>query len=127
MLLTVAPVLVPLAILGYMPIAFVNVRNNRARYELERELTELQRDRSYLEYLMTERVEAKEVRCATTSRRRLRSLARRPLGHAPDAAARPRPRRLTLTTLGSFVTTAVLVATLSVRADPRRPRIHHDR
>ena len=31
-LMTVAPVLVPIAVLGYVPIAFVNVRNNRARY-----------------------------------------------------------------------------------------------
>ena len=61
-LVTVAPVLVPLAIVGYIPIALVNVRNNRKRYELERELTELQRDRSYLEYLMTDRIEAKEIR-----------------------------------------------------------------
>ena len=55
-LFTVAPILVPIALLGYVPIAVVNVRNNRARYQLELELTELQRDRSYLEYLMTERV-----------------------------------------------------------------------
>ena len=61
-LLTVAPVLVPIAVLGYVPIALVNVRNNRARYQLESEQTELQRDRSYLEYLMTDRIEAKEIR-----------------------------------------------------------------
>ena len=40
-LLTVAPILVPVAIIGYVPIALVNVRNNRARYRLEVELTEL--------------------------------------------------------------------------------------
>ena len=34
-LFTVAPVLVPIAVLGYVPIALVNVRNNRARYQLE--------------------------------------------------------------------------------------------
>ena len=61
-LFTVAPILVPIAVLGYVPIALVNVRNNRARYQLELELTELQRDRSYLEYLMTDRNEAKEIR-----------------------------------------------------------------
>lgn len=111
-LVTVAPVLVPLAVIGYVPIALVNVRNNRRRYELERELTELQRDRSYLEYLMTDRIEAKEIRSyevAPTLRHwhaelwdtrmtRLRALVRRRLG---------------LTTVGSFVTTAVFIATLS--------------
>lgn len=111
-LITVAPILVPIAVLGYLPIAIVNVRNNRARYELERDLTELQRDRAYLEYVMTDRVEAKEIRAydvAPTLRRwhhrlwdirleRLRELVR---------------RRLVLTTTGSAVTTLVLVATLS--------------
>jgi ATP-binding cassette subfamily B protein len=112
-LLTVAPVLLPIAILGYLPIAFVNVHNTRARYQLERDLTELQRQRMYLEYLMVDRTEAKEIRSydlAPTLRRwhgelwdtrlrRLRHLVR---------------RRLTLTTIGSAVTTAVLVVTLSI-------------
>ena len=61
-LLSVAPVLVPIAVLGYVPVAYVNVRNNRATYEMEFDLTELQRERTHLEYLMTDRVEAKEVR-----------------------------------------------------------------
>jgi ATP-binding cassette subfamily B protein len=112
-LFTVAPILAPVAALGYVPIALVNVRNNRARYELEREQTELQRERTYLEFVMTDRTEAKEVRAydvAPTLRRwhsdlwdrrmtQLRSLAR---------------RRLALTTVGSLVTTTVLVATLSI-------------
>jgi ATP-binding cassette subfamily B protein len=111
-LITVAPVLVPVAVLGYVPIALVNVRNNRARYELERSQTELSRDRSYLEYVMTDRTEAKEVRAyglAATLRRwhaglwdermtQLRTLVR---------------RRLALTTVGSLVNAVVLVATLS--------------
>jgi ATP-binding cassette subfamily B protein len=112
-LATVVPLLLPIALVGYVPIALVNVRNTRARYRLERDLTELQRERSYLEYLMTERIEAKEIRSydvAPTLRRwhgalwdtrmsRLRALVR---------------RRLALTTLGSTVTTAVLIATLSL-------------
>ena len=61
-LITVAPVLVPIALLGYLPITLVNVRNNRARYQLEVEQTELLRNRSYLEYVMTDRTEAKEIR-----------------------------------------------------------------
>jgi ATP-binding cassette subfamily B protein len=112
-LLTVVPVLVPIAVLGFVPIALVNVRNNRARHQMEVELTELYRNRSYLEFLMTDRVEAKELRSfevAPTLRRwhgdlwdtrleRLGTLVRRRLG---------------LTTIGSLVTTAVLIATLSI-------------
>ena len=112
-LITVAPVLLPIALIGYLPVAFVNVRNTRARYRIEHELTELHRDRSYLEYLMTERPDAKEVRAygiAPTLRtwhgdlwdvrmQRLRDLVR---------------RRLALTTVGSLVTTVVLIATLSI-------------
>ena len=111
-LVTVAPVLVPIAVLGYVPIAIVNVRNNRARYRLEREQTELLRDRSNLEHLMTDRSEAKEIRSydvAPTLRTwharlwdlrmtQLRALVR---------------RRLALTTAGSLVNTVVLIATLS--------------
>jgi ATP-binding cassette subfamily B protein len=112
-LFTVAPILVPIALLGYFPIAIVNARNNRAKYRLELEMTELYRDRSYLEFILTERTEAKEIRSygiAPTLRSwhhalwdtrmiRLKALVR---------------RRLTLTTAGSLVTTLVLVATLSV-------------
>ncbi len=111
-LVTVAPILVPIAIIGYLPISLVNVRNNQARYRLEVEQTELLRNRSYLEYVMTDRVEAKEIRAygaAPTLRRwhhelwdtrmaQLRLLVR---------------QRLMLTSIGSFVTTAVLIATLS--------------
>ena len=85
-LVRVAPVLVPIAVLGYLPIALVNVRNNRARYKLELELTELQRERSYLEYLMTDRIEAKELRSYDVAPT-LRALARRAVGHADDAFA----------------------------------------
>lgn len=112
-LVAVAPVLVPIALVGYGPIALVNVRNNRERYELERGLTELQRDRSYLEFLMTDRVEAKEIRSydmAPTLRRWHRALWDERL---TQLLALTR-RRLTLTTVGSFVTTGVLVFTLAV-------------
>lgn len=112
-LITVAPVLLPVALVGYLPIAYVNVRNTRARYRMEHDLTELYRDRSYLEYLMTERSNAKEVRAygvAPTLRtwhgqiwdvrmERLRALVR---------------RRLALTTAGSLVTTTAMVATFSI-------------
>ena len=111
---------------GYMPIAFVNVRNNRARYGWSAELTELQRDRSYLEYLMTDRAEAKEVRAyehrpdaapwhADLWDTRMRKL--RDLVAAADGADDHRVVRDD----GRARRDAV------VRADPRRPRIDHDR
>ena len=112
-LFAVAPILVPAAVIGYLPIALVNVRNNRARYKLELELTENQRERLYLEHIMTDRDMAKEVRAydiAPTLRRwhaelwdtrmmKLRALVRRRLG---------------LTTVGSLVTNGVLVVTLAL-------------
>jgi ATP-binding cassette subfamily B protein len=112
-LVTVAPVLVPVAVLGYVPVALVTMRNNRARYQLERDLTELQRDRGYLEYLMTDRIEAKEIRAydvAPTLRSWHRTLwdVRMERLHALVR------RRLVLTTGGSLVTTVVLIATLSL-------------
>jgi ATP-binding cassette subfamily B protein len=112
-LLTIAPLLVPIAVLGYIPVAYVNVRNNRARYQMELDLTELHREKSYLEFVMTDRTEAQEVRSydvAPTLRawhselwdirlQQLRALVR---------------RRLALTTVGSFLTTLVMIATLSI-------------
>lgn len=112
-LLAIVPVLVPIAVLGYLPVAYVNVRNNRARYSMEVDLTELQRERTYLEFVMTDRTEAQEVRSydiAPTLRmwhselwdirlEKLRKLVR---------------RRLALTTVGTFLTTLVVIATLSI-------------
>ena len=68
-LITVAPVLVPFAVLGYVPIAFVNVRNNRARYALEGELTELQRDARTSSTCMTDRTRPRRSAPTTRARR----------------------------------------------------------
>ena len=112
-LLTVVPILVPIALLGYLPIAFVNMRNNRATHELEWDLTELQRERSYFEYVMTDRVEAKEIRAygvVPTLRRWHGALWDTRLARLHQLMR----KRLALSTVGSFVTTAVLIATLSI-------------
>jgi ATP-binding cassette subfamily B protein len=111
-LVTVAPVLVPVAVLGYVPIALVNVRNNRARYEMERDLTELQRDRSYLEFLLTDRSEAKEVRSYGIARS-VRSWHGRLWDTRQAKLHALVRRRLGLSAIGSLVTSAVLVATLA--------------
>lgn len=112
-LFTVAPVLVPIAVVGYLPIAYVNVRNNRAKYQMERDLTELQREKSYLEYVMTDRIEAKEIRSydlAPTLRGWHSELWDIRLARLRDLVR----RRLVLTSIGSFVTNAVLIATLAI-------------
>lgn len=111
-LLTIAPVLVPFAVLGYLPIAFVNVRNNRSRHQLELDLTEVQRERSYLEYLMTDRSEAKEIRSygiAPTLRRWHARLWEIRTGQVRHLVR----RRLALTTTGAAVTTLALIVTLA--------------
>ena len=61
-LLTVAPSSCRSRIAGYLPIAWVNVRNNRARYRLESEQTELQRETRLPRVPDDRAVEAKEIR-----------------------------------------------------------------
>ncbi len=125
-LVSVAPVLVPFAVLGYLPIAYVNVRNNRARYELERDTTELQRRRSYMEYVMTERSEAKEVRAYELAPDPA-PLAQRPLGRPHGGTSGPRPPangagdRWIVRDDGGARRHPV------VGVDPRRPGIHLSR
>ena len=125
-LLAVVPVLVPIAVIGYLPIAYVNMRNNRATHELEWELTELQRERAYLEYVMTDRVEAKELRAygiVPTLRRWHSGL----LGQ-PDHPVAPVMRlRLALTTEGPSSPLRCSSATLSVAVILAGERIDLDR
>lgn len=112
-LFTVAPVLVPVAVIAYVPVALVNVRNNRTRYEMERDLTELLRERTYLEWVLSERDEAMEVRAygiAPTLRRWHAGLWATRLTRLGEVVR----RRVLLTTVGSIVTTTVFVATLSI-------------
>ena len=112
-ILTVAPILLPIAVIGYLPVAWVNVHNNRSRYQMELDMTELLRDRSYLEFVMTERDDAKEVRSfdiAATLRTWHGELWRRRL----DGLRTLVRRRLALSTIGTVVTSIALVATLSL-------------
>ena len=113
--------------LGYLPIAWVNVRNNRARTSSRLEQTELQRERGYLEYLMTEPLEAKEIRAygigadAAPVARGLLGCSAWPASTTSCASA------LALSTLATVVTTAVLIGTLSLVADPHRAWLALDR
>ena len=64
----VLPVLVPLMVLGYLPLWFVTRRNSRAAVEFEVAYTERERKRGYLSEVLTEREHAKEVRANGTVR-----------------------------------------------------------
>lgn len=90
------PLLLPLVLLGFVPLWFVSTRNSRDLYKFTRALTPNDREREYLRILLTRRDTAKEVRAFDTAaflRRRydrlydarileLRTLARRRTGRS---------------------------------------------
>lgn len=112
-LFTVSPYLVPIVVVGYIPVALVNVKNNRALHRMEWDLAETQRRRHYMELLLVSRHDAKEIRSygvAPVVRswheelwderlRRLRTIVN---------------TRLALITLVSTLTTLVMVGTLAL-------------
>ena len=111
-LVTVTPVLVPIAVLGYLPVAFVNVRNNRATYQLESELTELG-SRALVPRVHVEQPGGGQGGPCVRHRRHARGwhseLWDRRLRRLADLVR----RRLVRTTIASLVTTVALVAALS--------------
>jgi ATP-binding cassette subfamily B protein len=112
-LLGVAPVLVPIAVLAFIPISLANVRNARALYDMRYALAELDRDRAYHERLLTGRIEAKEVRAfglADWVRMRHDELFDRRVRNTREVVA----KRTWLALIGSTITSVVLVATLAV-------------
>ena len=90
-LATLQPLLLPLVVLGFVPLWVVSTRNSRDLYTFSRAMTPNDREREYLRILLTRRDTAKEVRAFDTAeflRRRydrlydarileLRTLARR--------------------------------------------------
>ena len=112
-LLAVAPLLLPVAVVAYIPIAYVSVRNTRALYRLRYGLTELDRDRAYHERLLTGRLEAKEVRAFGLGpwlRKRHDELFEIRVLNTRRVVA----RRTVLALLGSSITALVLVGALAV-------------
>jgi len=110
-LLSVVPVLVVVAVVGYVPVTVVNLINNRAMYQLEFDLTENDRERTYYEDVLTMRGDAKELRSFGFA-----ALIRKWYGrlwvdrlHLIRAVVR---RRLVLSLAGSAISTLVLVGTL---------------
>lgn len=112
-LLSVAPLLVPVALVASVPIAIVAVANTRALYRLHYELAETDRDRSYHERLLTDRLDAREVRAyglASWLRSRHDALFARRIENTRQVVRRRTGRAL----IGSSVTALVLVVTLGV-------------
>ena len=112
-LLSVAPLLVPVALLAFVPIAAVNVRNTRALYRLHYGLAELDRDRTYHERLLTDRLEAREVRAfglAGWLRGRHDAL----FAERVDNTRRVVKKRTILALIGSSITAIILVTTLAI-------------
>ena len=114
-LLSVAPILVPVAVVAYVPIALASVRNTKAAYKMHYGLAELDRDRLYHERLLTGRLEAKEVRAfglTTWLRTRHDELF-------AERVARTRAlvtRRARLSLVGSTISAVMLVLALAAVA-----------
>lgn len=112
-LLSVAPLLVPIALAAYIPIAIVSVVNTRALYRMHYDLAELDRDCAYHERLLTGRLEAKEVRAfglADYLRGRHNQLFAQRIAHTRRVVA----KRTWLALLGSSITALVLVVALGM-------------
>jgi ATP-binding cassette, subfamily B, bacterial len=114
-LFALQPLLLPLVIVGYVPLLLVSARNSRDLYRFVRGMTPNERQRDYLGSVLTRRDPAKEVRAFGTSGflrarydrlyderiRELRSLARR------------RTWRSLVGSLASAAVTALTVAALA--------------
>ena len=112
-LLSVAPLLVPLALLALLPIAFVGVRNTRLLYRMHYDLAELDRDRTYHERLLTDRLEAREVR-AFGLQQWLRARHDAMFAERVRNTRRVVKQRTLLALGGSSVTAVILVGSLAI-------------
>jgi len=114
-LFSVAPLLVLVAMVAFVPLVVVASLNSRAMYRMDYELAEVDRDREYHERLMTGRVEAKEIRAFGLAPwlldRHERLFAER-IGHTRRVVA----QRVTRALIGSALTTVVIVGALGMVA-----------
>jgi ATP-binding cassette subfamily B protein len=111
-LLSVAPLLVPVAFVAFIPISYVSVRNTKALYRLHYDLAEDDRDRTYHERLLTDRLEAREVRAfglADWLRSRHDALFAERVRNTRRVVKRRTWRAL----VGSSITSVILVASLA--------------
>ncbi|MGI9085998.1 MAG: ABC transporter ATP-binding protein [Aeromicrobium sp.] len=115
-LATVQPLLIPAVLLAGIPLAFAATRNSQALYDAVRAVTPLNRERQYLQDLLTGRDEAKEVRAfgaADHLRARYDDRYRRELAALRDVS-RLRARRSLVAGLGATIITVAVLATLIV-------------
>ncbi|MDQ4068021.1 MAG: ABC transporter ATP-binding protein, partial [Actinomycetota bacterium] len=61
-LVALQPILVPFILLGYLPFWYASTRNSKALFQFVLSLTEQDRQRAYLQRVLSGRHEAKEVR-----------------------------------------------------------------
>ncbi len=114
-LFSVAPLLVLVAVLAFLPLAVVATVNTRLLHRMEYELAEIDRDREYHARLMTGRLEAKEVRAfglAPWLLRRYDALFAQRIRHTRTVVR----QRVVRALLGSALNTMVLVTALGVVA-----------
>jgi ATP-binding cassette subfamily B protein len=115
-LATVQPLLIPAVLLAGVPLAYAATRNSQALYDAVRGVTPLNRERQYLQGVLTGRDEAKEVRAfdaADHLRARYDDRYRREL-EALRHVSRLRTRRSLVAGLGATIITVAVLATLIV-------------
>jgi ATP-binding cassette, subfamily B, bacterial len=110
------PLLLPLVVLGLVPLWFVSTRNSRDLHSFTRAMTPSDRQREYLRLLLTRRDTAKEVRAFDTSgflRRRYDRLYDQRI-HELRTLARRRMNRSVAGSLASSALTALAVGILAL-------------
>ncbi len=121
----IEPLVLPLVLVSYVPLALATGRNSRASYEFAYEMTAADRERTYLSEVLTGKAEAKEIRLFDLSaflRRRYDDLYARRIAELRRVVRR-RLRRALLATGGNSIVTivalgALLQLTLSGRISP---------
>ena len=115
-LATVQPFLIPGVLIAGIPLAFAATRNSQALYDAVHAITPLNREREYLQGVLTGRDEAKEVRAfgaAGYLRGRFDDRYRRELASL-RAVSRLRAQRSLVAGLGATAITVAVLATLIV-------------
>ncbi|HLT84943.1 MAG TPA: ABC transporter ATP-binding protein [Phototrophicaceae bacterium] len=112
-LVGIHPVLLPLLLVGGLPMILTNRRESRLEFRFTVDQTPPQRQRFYLSYLLTTRDEAKEIRAFDLGQP-LRSRFDGLYGRYLADLAQHLRRRITLSTVGNLGSAVVLTGTLLV-------------
>lgn len=114
-LVALQPILVPFILLGYVPLWCASTRNSKALFQFVLEMTEQDRQRAYLQRVLSGRNEAKEVRAfglAPLLRRRYQRLYEERISKLRQVAR----RRLGRSLLAALGTSGLTVASLGLLA-----------